>query len=205
MALARALAPNPQVILMDEPFSNLDADMREQMRREVQRILRTAGTTAIFVTHDQNEAFEVADRIGVLNGGRLEQMDTPEGLYEAPATRFVAQFVGSADFVPGGVTPDGVRTELGLIRQPTHFPVGSRVEVMIRPVDVHMVPAADGPCLIIERRFRGSENLYAVRLPSGQLVHSTRLSGDLWDPGTRVRVTATPKRLVAFASLKPWL
>jgi len=205
VALARALAPNPQVILMDEPFSNLDADMREQMRREVQRILRTAGTTAIFVTHDQNEAFEVADRIGVLNGGRLEQMDTPEGLYEAPATRFVAQFVGSADFVPGGVTPDGVRTELGLIRQPTHFPVGSRVEVMIRPVDVHMVPAADGPCLIIERRFRGSENLYAVRLPSGQLVHSTRLSGDLWDPGTRVRVTATPKRLVAFASLKPWL
>ena len=205
VALARALAPNPQVILLDEPFSNLDADMRVQMRRDVQRILRTAGTTAIFVTHDQEEACELADRIGVLNGGRLEQVDTPEGLYHAPATRFVAQFVGSADFVAGGVTPDGIRTELGLLPQPPHFSVGARVEVMIRPVDVHLVPQADGPGVITERRFHGSETLYTVRLPSGQIVHSSQPSGQTWPPGTRVRVSATPRHLVVFAALKPWL
>ncbi len=205
VALARALAPNPQVILLDEPFSNLDADMRVQMRRDVQRILRTAHTTAVFVTHDQEEAYELADRIGVLNGGRLEQVDTPEGLYQAPATRFVAQFVGSADFLAGGVTPDGIRTELGLFRQPTSFSVGARVEVMIRPVHVHITPGPDGPGVITERHFRGSETLYTVRLPSGQIVHSSQPSGNLWPPGTKAHVTATPAQLVAFAALKPWL
>ncbi len=205
VALARALAPNPQVILLDEPFSNLDADMRGQMRREVQRILQQAGTTAVFVTHDQEEAFGVADRIGVLNAGRLEQIDTAENLYQAPATRFVAQFVGSADFIAGGVTPEGVRCELGLFPRPPDFPPGARVEVMIRPVDVHLVPAADGQGLITERHFRGCENLYTVRLPSGQVVHSSQPSGQIWNPGTRVRVSATPKQLVAFAALKPWL
>ena len=205
VALARALAPNPQVILLDEPFSNLDADMRGQMRREVQRILRLAGTTAVFVTHDQEEAFGMADRIGVLNAGRVEQIGTPEDLYQAPATRFVAQFVGEADFISGGVTPEGVRTELGLFRQRAEFPLGAPVDVMIRPVDVHIVPAADGPGLITERHFRGSENLFAVRLPSGQTVHSSRPSGEMWNPGTRVRVSATPKHLIAFAALKPWL
>jgi len=205
VALARALAPNPQVILLDEPFSNLDADMRGQMRREVQRILRQARTTAVFVTHDQEEAYEIADRIGVLNAGRLEQMDTPENLYRAPATRFVAQFVGSADFIPGGVTPEGIRTELGLFRDAGVFPPGARVELLIRPVDVHIVLAADGPGLITDRRFRGSENLYTVRLPSGQMVHSSQPSGQIWNLGARVHVSATPKRLIAFAALKPWL
>ncbi len=205
VALARALAPNPQVILLDEPFSNLDADMRGQMRREVRRILRRAGTTAVFVTHDQEEAFGMADRIGVLNAGRLEQIDTPENLYQAPATRFVAQFVGEADFVAGGVTPEGIRTELGVFRRAAEFPLGALVDVMIRPVDVHIFPAADGPGFIAERHFRGSENLYTVRLPSGQTVHSSQPSGEIWNPGTRVRVSATPKHLIAFAALKPWL
>ena len=205
VALARALTPNPQVILLDEPFSNLDADMRAQMRRDVQRILRTAGTTALFVTHDQEEACELADRIGVLNSGRLEQVDTPEALYRAPATRFVAQFVGSADFLPGGVTPEGIRTELGLFGLAAQFAVGARVEVMIRPVDVHIVPAPDGRSVITERCFRGSETLYTVRLPSGQIVHSSQPSGHLWPPGTRVHVSATPAQLIAFAALKPWL
>jgi iron(III) transport system ATP-binding protein len=205
VALARALAPNPQVILLDEPFSNLDADMRAQMRRDVQRILRTAGTTALFVTHDQEEACELADRIGVLNSGRLEQIDIPEALYRAPATRFVAQFVGSADFLPGGVTPEGIRTELGLFERAPQFAVGARVEVMIRPVDVHILPGPDGRGMITERCFRGSETLYTVRLPSGQIVHSSQPSANLWPPGTRVHVTATPAQLIAFAALKPWL
>jgi iron(III) transport system ATP-binding protein len=205
VALARALAPNPAVILLDEPFSNLDADMRLTMRRDVQRILRQEGTTAVFVTHDQEEAFEVADRIGVLNSGRLEQIDTPEGLYQAPATRFVAQFVGGADFIQGTVTVDGVRTEVGLFRGPTRFRMGDRVDVMIRPVDVHMFPALNGTAVITERHFHGSENLYTVRLASGQIVHCTRPSGQIWHPGTRVRPNATPKVLIAFAALKPWL
>ncbi|HEY7675647.1 MAG TPA: ABC transporter ATP-binding protein, partial [Candidatus Methylomirabilis sp.] len=205
VALARALAPDPQVILLDEPFSNLDADMRGQMRREVLRILRRADTTAIFVTHDQEEAFGMADRVGVLNAGRLEQIDTPENLYQAPATRFVAQFVGEADFIAGGITPEGIRTELGVFRRPGALALGARVDLMIRPVDVHIIPATEGNGLITERHFRGSETLYAVRLLSGQVVHSSQPSGEAWSSGTRVRVTATPKHLIAFASLKPWL
>jgi len=113
VALARALAPAPALLLLDEPFSNLDADLRAQMRDEVERILRTSGTTAVFVTHDQEEAFTLADRVGVLLAGRIEQLAPPQELYHRPATRFVAAFVGAADFLPGVVTAQGIVTEVG--------------------------------------------------------------------------------------------
>ena len=117
VALARALAPAPALMLLDEPFSNLDADLRAQMRDEVERILRTSGTTAVFVTHDQEEAFTLADRVGVLQAGRMEQLAPPQELYHRPATRFVAAFVGAADFLPGLVTAQGIVTEVGDVRQ----------------------------------------------------------------------------------------
>ena len=101
VAVARALAPAPALLLLDEPFSNLDADLRAQMRDEVEKVLRATGTTAIFVTHDQEEAFTLADRVGVLNRGRIEQIAAPEDVYHHPATQFVAEFVGAADFLPG--------------------------------------------------------------------------------------------------------
>ncbi len=124
VAVARALAPAPAVLLLDEPFSSLDADLRSQMRDEVEKILRTTGTTAIFVTHDQEEAFTLADRVGVLNAGRLEQLATPEDIYHHPASQFVAEFVGAADFLPGVVTGDGIVTEVGHLRQ--HRPARGR-------------------------------------------------------------------------------
>ncbi|MFQ5946989.1 MAG: ABC transporter ATP-binding protein, partial [Anaerolineae bacterium] len=122
VALARALAPRPAVILLDEPFSNLDTDLRFQMAQELYRILRELGTTAIFVTHDHKEAFMVADRVGVLNQGRLEQIDHPEVIYHEPTTRFVARFVGKADFLPGIVTTRGIQTEVGVFQNPNALP-----------------------------------------------------------------------------------
>jgi iron(III) transport system ATP-binding protein len=122
VALARALAPAPALLLLDEPFSNLDADLRAQMREEIARILRTTGTTAVFVTHDQQEAFTLADRVGVLHGGRLEQVDTPYEIYHHPATRFVAEFVGAADFLRGFVKEGGIVTEIGPVANPADHP-----------------------------------------------------------------------------------
>ena len=199
VALARALAPAPALMLLDEPFSNLDADLRAQMRDEVERILRTTGTTAIFVTHDQDEALALADRVGVLHAGRMEQVAPPEEIYHRPATRFVAAFVGDADFLPGDVTSEGVLTEVGVLANPDQRPPGDRVDVMIRPDDVSFVPQRDGPGMITRRYFRGSQTVYCIRLPSGLRVHSARPSSTTVPNGTRVRIEAHVRHVVAFS------
>ena len=198
VALARALAPSPQVVLLDEPFSNLDADMRAQMRQDVQRILHEAGTTAIFVTHDQEEAFMIADRVGVLNEGRLEQIDRPDVIYHTPATRFIARFVGSADFIPGLIQSEGIATELGTFPNQQGLSPGQRVEVMIRPDDVELVDDRAGDATVVARQFRGSDNLYSVRLGSGRMVHSCQGSTKIVEPGARVAVKADPTHVVCF-------
>src|SRR2546427_3550178 len=148
VAVARALAPEPALVLLDEPFSNLDADLRAQMRDEVEKVLRATGTTAIFVTHDQEEAFTIADQVGVLNHGRLEQLEAPEVIYHHPATPFVAEFVGAADFLPGVVTAEGIVTEIGVFGLNARAP-GDRVRVMIRPDDVDFMPDPAGDAVII--------------------------------------------------------
>jgi iron(III) transport system ATP-binding protein len=198
VALARALAPAPALLLLDEPFSNLDADLRAQMREEVEKILRNTGTTAVFVTHDQEEAFTLADRVGVLNQGRLEQIDTPEQIYHHPTTRFVAEFVGAADFLPGLVTAEGIVTELGVFTNTDGREVGEKVEVMIRPDDVTFLPRRNGQSTIVIRYFRGSENLYCIRLPSGHRVHSSQSSSTFFPPGTRVQAEAHVIHVVTF-------
>ncbi len=198
VAVARALAPAPALILLDEPFSNLDADLRAQMRDEVERILRTTGTSAIFVTHDQEEAFTLADRVGVLNQGRLEQLDSPERIYHHPATPFVAEFVGAADFLPGLVTIGGIVTELGVFANTEGRDIGEKVKVMLRPDDITFVPRPDGQGVIIRRYFRGSENLYCIRLPSGHRVHSSQASSSVYPNGTRVMPEAHLIHVVTF-------
>jgi len=197
VALARALAPGPVVILLDEPFSNLDADMRTDMRREVERILRESDMSAILVTHDQEEALSMADRVGVLNNGSLEQLAAPEVLYHTPATRFVADFVGEADFLPGEVQ-DGIVTEVGTFQDRSGLPKGARVELMIRPDDVHFEPCEDGNGVIAGRRFRGSENRYLLLLPSGSRLRSSQSSDRVLARGTKVKVVVRPTHVVVF-------
>lgn len=197
VALARALAPGPLLILLDEPFSNLDADMRAGMRREVERILRQSGMSAILVTHDQEEALSVADRVGVLNNGALEQLAAPEVLYHTPATRFVADFVGEADFLPGEIQ-EGIVTEVGIFHDGSGLPKGTRVELMIRPDDVDFEPCDDGNSLIGGRRFRGSENRYALTLPSGVRLRSSQPSDRVYPRGTRAKVVVRPTHVVIF-------
>jgi iron(III) transport system ATP-binding protein len=198
VALARALAPAPALILLDEPFSNLDADLRAAMREEIGKILRSTGTTAVFVTHDQEEAFALADRVGVLNAGRLEQVAPPYELYHRPGTRFVAEFVGAADFLRSMVTEDGIVSELGtLARQPGCAP-GQAVDIMIRPDDIDFIPHPDGDVVVIGRQFLGAEHLYRLRLTSGASVHSVQPATTLYPVGTRVRVVANLLHVVAF-------
>jgi iron(III) transport system ATP-binding protein len=199
VAVARALAPFPALLLLDEPFSNLDADLRAQMRDEVEKILRATGTTAVFVTHDQEEAFTIADVVGVLDHGRLEQMGSPETIYHHPATPLVAEFVGAADFIPGLVTSEGIVTELGVVANLESREPGERVRVMIRPDDVTFVPRSDGDAVILRRYFRGSETLYCLGLPSGHRVHSSQPSSAAFATGTRVRPEAHVLHVVTFA------
>ncbi|HEX5646425.1 MAG TPA: ABC transporter ATP-binding protein [Nitrospira sp.] len=205
VALARALVQNPVVLLLDEPFSNLDPDMAGRMRQDLLALLRRMKITAILVTHDHDEAFAMADRIAVLNHGVLEQLDRPEMIYHLPATPFVADFVGQADFVTGRIQHGLVHTELGEFPNTLGSAEGTSVVVMIRPDDVHLAPNTSAEPRIVSRQFRGSENLYAVRLSSGQIVHSSERSTSVYQEGTavEVRVAATHTVLFAADSLSP--
>jgi iron(III) transport system ATP-binding protein len=198
VALARALAPSPALILLDEPFSNLDADLRAAMREEIGKILRATGTTALFVTHDQQEAFAVADRVGVLNAGRLEQVAPSFELYHQPGSRFVAEFVGAADFLRSMVTEEGIVSELGTLARPADLAPGQAVDIMIRPDDIDFIPHPDGDVVVVARHFHGDEHLYRLRLTSGAHVHAVQPSTTLYPVGTRVRVVANLLHVVAF-------
>lgn len=205
VALGRALAPRPAVLLLDEPLSNLDADMRAQVRQDLQRILRQTGSTSLFVTHDQEEAFMIADRVGVLHGGHLEQLDRPEEIYHLPATRFVAGFVGRADFLRGMVTEEGIATEIGILPNRPRFPEGTRVEVLLRPDAIDLIPDVEGNAIVVSRQFRGADNVFTVSLPSGTMLHSHQASTLYLEPRSRVRVVALPSHIVAFPALTPWI
>lgn len=203
VALSRALVQNPVLLLLDEPFSNLDPDMAGRMRQEVHALLRRMKTTSIMVTHDHDEAFAMADRIAVLNQGVLEQMDSPELIYHLPATRFVADFVGQADFIAGRIQQGLVHTELGTFPNTINGAEGDHVTVMIRPDDVHLVPHKPAEPKIVARQFRGSENLYRVRLPSGQIVHSSESSTSVYQEGTAVELRVSATHTVLFQAEGP--
>ena len=198
VALARALVQNPVVLLLDEPFSNLDPDMAGRMRQELHDLLRRTKTTTVLVTHDHDEAFAMADRIAVLNQGRLEQFDTPEMTYHMPATPFVADFVGQADFIPGNVSQGMVHTELGEFPDTIECKEGTAVVVMIRPDDIHLVPTKGAQARVLSRQFHGSENLYTVSLPSGQIVHSSQGSTSIYQVGTTVEIRVLATHTVLF-------
>lgn len=179
VALARALAPRPQLMLLDEPFSNLDVDLRERLAHEVRGILKAAGATALFVTHDQFEAFAIGDVIGVMHEGHLHQWDDAYTLYHRPATRFVADFIGHGVFAPATLeqrgdnvvaqTPLGELTDLDECPLPGSYP-GGACDVLLRADDIVHDDHAPVQAQIVRKSFRGSEFLYTLRLASGHTL-----------------------------------
>jgi len=178
VALARALAPRPHLLLLDEPFSNLDVDMRERLAMDVRDILRAQHTTAILVTHDQAEAFAMADEIGILHEGQLLQWDTPYNLYHRPAERFVADFIGQGVFIPGTVLEDH-RIDIGIGRLTGDLPPECGrgcehcenvcdVEVLLRPDDIVHDDASPLRATVLHKAFRGADILYTLALPDGR-------------------------------------
>lgn len=199
VALARAIAPRPVLILLDEPFSNMDADLRTQLREDVRAILKEINATAVFVTHDQEEAMYMGDRIAVMNQGRIEQIGSPEQLFHTPANRFVAEFMGSTDFLPGIVRAEGIETELGMILQQIDLPAGTEVEVALRADDLTFEPKAGAESAVLERQFRGALNLYRIKLPSGRWLHAFKNHTSEIKPGEPVRIKIDPgHRLAVF-------
>ena len=179
VALARALAPKPQLLLLDEPFSNLDVDLRERLAHEVRLILKAANITALLVTHDQLEAFAIGDRIGVMDRGHLQQWDDAYTLYHRPATRFVAEFIGHGVFAPATLEQSGnqtlVRTPLGVLSDVEECPLPSafdngQCDVLLRADDIVHDDHAPVQAQIMRKAFRGSEFLYTLQLKSGQTV-----------------------------------
>ncbi len=187
VALARALAPRPVLVLMDEPFSSLDADLRRIVREQVRGILKAMRATVIFVTHDQEEALYMGDRLAVINLGRVEQIGAPEEIFHAPATRFVAEFMGASDFLRGEATPEGIRTEAGWLSQPTFVSQLAQVEIALRADDVDFELSEMGNGVIVERFFRGAFNVYRLRLDSGQVLHAFKEHTQILPAGARVR------------------
>ncbi|HSJ17167.1 MAG TPA: ABC transporter ATP-binding protein [Solirubrobacterales bacterium] len=189
VALARALAPTPELILLDEPFSNLDASLRERVREDVREIIAAAGVTALFVTHDQEEALSLAERVAVMRNGRIEQVGTPEEIYSRPSTRWMAAFLGEVEVLAGEARGGRVRCELGSL--PVETSAEGAVEVLIRPESVAI--GITGPpnateAEVVGRRFYGHDQLVELRLPSGRRVSSRRLGFPAWHPGDRVQV-----------------
>ena len=201
VALARALAAQPEAILLDEPFSNLDVDTRERLSVEVRDILKNEGTTGILVTHHQDEAFALGDQIGVMNGGRIQQWDTPFNLYHEPRNRFVANFIGQGTFLKGTmVDTDTVDTELGRLRgdRAYNWPKNTDVEVLIRPDDIVPDPQSSLTGLITQKAFKGADVMYTLELPSGHQILSLFPSHHDHVIGARVGIRADMHHVVAF-------
>jgi iron(III) transport system ATP-binding protein len=197
VALARALAPRPELLLLDEPFSNLDVELRERLSHEVREIIKASGATAVLVTHDQQEAFAMADEIGVLHAGRIQQWDSPYNLYHRPANRFVADFVGQGVFLPAkAVNGQELQIELGLLQGDT---LGlSELEVLLRPDDVVHDDVAPTQAEVVHKAFRGAEILYTLRLASGRKVLALVPSHHNHALGEKIGIRLDVDHVVAF-------
>ncbi len=201
VALARALAPQPDLVLLDEPFSNLDIDLRGRLSLEVRGILKQVNATALLVTHDQNEAFAMADLVGVMQDGRLEQWDASYELYHRPATRFVADFIGQGAFLPGEVlSADAVSTELGVLAGdvPLQYRACDQIDLLLRPDDVLYDESSPLMLEIVQKAFRGADFLYTLALPSGATLLSLVPSHFNHGLGDRIGVRIELDHIVAF-------
>ncbi|HCY63015.1 MAG TPA: ABC transporter ATP-binding protein [Oxalobacteraceae bacterium] len=201
VALARALAPKPDLLLLDEPFSNLDVELRERLGVEVRAILKQQNATAVLVTHDQHEAFAIADEIGILHRGVMQQWDTPYNLYHEPANRFVADFIGEGVLVPGTVlAPDRIEIELGSVqaKMPPDCCLGCTVDVLVRPDDLIHDDASPLQASVVSKAFRGAEFLYTLQLPSGAQVVSLVPSHHNHALGEKIGIRLEIDHVIAF-------
>lgn len=208
VALARALAPRPELILLDEPFSNLDVGLRERLSVEVREILKREGSTAILVTHDQHEAFAMADEIGVMYQGRIQQWDVPYNLYHRPANRFVADFIGQGVLVSGTVGDNNsVDMELGTLisdtpvecnESCTNCDNGCRVDILLRPDDIVHDDASEVKAEVLHKAFRGADILYTLRLASGTEVLSLVPSHHNHALGEKIGIRLDADHVIAF-------
>ncbi|MBE9170367.1 ABC transporter ATP-binding protein [Pleurocapsales cyanobacterium LEGE 06147] len=191
IALARALAPQPALILLDEPLSNLDVQVRNRLREEVRCILKAAGTSAIFVTHDQEEALSISDQIGVMRQGRLEQIGTPEEIYSQPASRFVAEFVTQANFLLAKRKGKLWTTEIGDLEIPisTISHDADTAELMLRQEDLILTPDENSVVVVKERQFLGREYCYCLETASGKRLHARTTANISVTVGTRVKLS----------------
>ena len=205
VALARSLAPEPDILLLDEPFSNLDVRLRIDMRQEVRRILKEAGVTAISVTHDQEEALSISDRVAIMNDGHLEQVGKPELVFENPESRFVASFLGRASFLTGRVRGDTVETELEQLKTaqlngPVDAYDGAQIDILVRPDDLEALPAseatADGE--VVHRQYNGPNFVYGVELEGGTTLRCLHNHVETFDHGQPVSISITADHELAW-------
>ncbi|MBF2097843.1 MAG: ABC transporter ATP-binding protein [Gloeomargaritaceae cyanobacterium C42_A2020_066] len=196
VALARALAPQPALILLDEPLSHLDAQVRLRLRHEVRRILKETGISGVFVTHDQEEALSISDWIGVICQGKLEQFGRPEAIYRTPASRFVAEFVTQANFLPAqSLGSQAWQTDLGLLTLPL---AGAAGDLMIPQESLSLEPDESSPVVIQDCQFLGRERRYCLRTPAGREVHARVNQTPQLAVGTHVRVRVDADQVRLF-------
>ena len=196
VALARALAPEPELVLLDEPFSSLDATLRGGLRREVELILRDAEATALLVTHDQEEALSLADRVAVMRDGEIVQVGPPVEVYGEPATRWAAQFVGEVNVLSGVARDGGVDTELGVFD--LRAPASGSVHVAVRPEQLELRADGNGNAEVVAREFRGHDVLYRLRHEGGKTLLVQLPSLELHEVGDSVFVRPAPAAVTAL-------
>ncbi len=197
VALARALAPAPAVLLMDEPFSNLDTRLRRRMGEEIRTILKERGTATLIVTHDQHEAFALADKVGLLKDGRMLQWDSPYVLYHEPASHYVAAFTGRGSYLNAQVKGSSLIHALGTSPLPPRRPPGDELALLIRPDDIR--PDSQGRlATVLARQFQGAQIMYRLRLDTGEEIAALFPSHDDYDKGQRIGVALDAQHLVLF-------
>jgi iron(III) transport system ATP-binding protein len=201
VALIRAMAPRPPILLLDEPFSSQDAELRMQLAQEVRELLKHDGITGILVTHDQHEAFAIADHIGVMSEGCLKQWDSAYNLYHKPADRFVADFIGEGVFVCGNtISHDQVQTEFGVVRGELvdTFRTGELVDLLVRPDDVIHDDNSPNKATVIGKNFRGADHLYTLLMPGNTRLSCLAPSHHDHQIGEKIGVTLKVDHLVVF-------
>jgi iron(III) transport system ATP-binding protein len=213
VALARALAPNPELLLLDEPFSSLDAAMRERLAQDIRRVLKATGTTALFVTHDQHEAFALADQIGVIHEGRLVQWASGYELYHRPANQYIAEFIGEgvllrAEVCPGGQIQLGEdfgdsTAQISAQELPASLAGGAPCNLLIRPDDITHDDAAPTVAKVIAKAFRGAQFLYRLELRSGREVLALVPSHHNHALGEWIGIQLTLDHAIAFPLATP--